>query len=138
MKSLVANLAAGGDAGIEAVEALLLLAEWAPYTQRGSGKVGKGEEDKESWMHVGIALRIAYFLALDKYSFRFVDQGKDAQHTHRQSVLESWSRPPNYITARRLSQFNTKVAQRRGLCVHLPSQSRTHTALLQRPRHTIQ
>ena len=42
MKSLVANLAAGGDAGIEAVEALLLLAEWAPYTQRGSGKVGKG------------------------------------------------------------------------------------------------
>ena len=46
MKSLVSDLAAGGDAGLEAVEALLLLAEWAPYTQRGSGKIGKGEEDK--------------------------------------------------------------------------------------------
>ena len=79
MKSLVSALAAGGDAGIEAVEALLLLAEWAPYTQRGSGKVGKGEEDKESWMHVGLALRIAYFLALDRYSFRFVDQGLETR-----------------------------------------------------------
>ncbi|EUC44195.1 hypothetical protein COCMIDRAFT_27425 [Bipolaris oryzae ATCC 44560] len=98
MKNLVSALAAGGDAGIEAVEALLLLAEWAPYTQRGSGKVGKGEEDKESWMHVGLALRIAYFLALDRYSFRFVDQYKDEDH-HRKRLI--WTAA--YVSDRHIS-----------------------------------
>jgi hypothetical protein len=125
MKSLVANLAAGGDAGIEAVEALLLLAEWAPYTQRGSGKVGKGEEDKESWMHVGIALRIAYFLALDKYSFRFVDQGKDAQHSRKRLIWTAayvsdrhisirigkafWSRGPGPLTTLRREDYPSLI-----------------------------
>ncbi|KAF2727344.1 hypothetical protein EJ04DRAFT_582103 [Polyplosphaeria fusca] len=83
MKDLVSDLAAGSNADVEAVEALLLMAEWAPYTQRGSGKVGKGEEDKESWMHVGLALRIAYYLALDAYSFRTVNDGKDPDHNRK-------------------------------------------------------
>ncbi|KAH9874272.1 hypothetical protein IAQ61_004903 [Plenodomus lingam] len=125
MKSLVATLAAGGDAGIEAVEALLLLAEWAPYTQRGSGKVGKGEEDKESWMHAGLALRIAYYLALDRYSFRFVDQGKDPDH-HRKRLIWTytyvsdrhisirigkgfWSRGPGPLTTLRREDYPTLI-----------------------------
>lgn len=125
MKSLVANLAAGGDAGIEAVEAMLLLAEWAPYTQRGSAKVGKGEEDKESWMHVGIALRIAYFLALDKYSFRFVDQGKDPDHSRKRLIWTAayvsdrhisirigkafWSRGPGPLTTLRREDYPSLI-----------------------------
>ena len=125
MKNLVSALAAGGDAGIEAVEALLLLAEWAPYTQRGSGKVGKGEEDKESWMHVGLALRIAYFLALDRYSFRFVDQGKD-QDRHRKRLIWTaayvsdrhisirigkafWSRGPGPLTTLRREDYPSLI-----------------------------
>jgi hypothetical protein len=125
MKSLVSSLAAGGDAGIEAVEALLLLAEWAPYTQRGSGKVGKGEEDKESWMHVGLALRIAYFLALDRYSFRFVDQGKDQDHDRRRLIWTAayvsdrhisirtgkafWSRGPGPLTTLRREDYPSLI-----------------------------
>ncbi|KAH4122214.1 hypothetical protein HBI25_087430 [Parastagonospora nodorum] len=125
MKGLVSELAAGGDADIEAVEALLLLAEWAPYTQRGSGKVGKGEEDKESWMHVGLALRIAYFLALDRYSFRFVDQGKDPHH-HRKRFIWTcayisdrhtsirigkafWSRGPGPLTTLRREDYPSLI-----------------------------
>lgn len=78
MKSLVSDLAAGSDGSIGAVEALLILAEWAPYTQRSqSGFIGRGEEDKESWMHVGVALRIGYFLGLEKFSFRSADESKD-------------------------------------------------------------
>lgn len=100
MKSLVSDLAAGGDADVEAVEALLLLAEWAPYTQRGSGKVGKGEEDKESWMHCGLALRIAYFLALDKYSFRIIDKDKDKDPHHDRKRL-IWT--ASYISDRHIS-----------------------------------
>ncbi len=109
MKSLVSELAAGGDAGIEAVEALLLLAEWAPYTQRGSGKVGKGEEDKESWMHVGLALRIAYFLALDRYSFRFVDQGKDPDNSRKRLI---WT--ASYVSDRHISIRTGKAFWSRG------------------------
>jgi hypothetical protein len=127
MKSLVSNLAAGGDAGIEAVEALLLLAEWAPYTQRGSAKVGKGEEDKESWMHVGLALRIAYFLALDKYSFRFVDQGKDPNHDRKRLIWTAayvsdrhisirigkafWSRGPGPLTTLRREDYPSLISK---------------------------
>jgi hypothetical protein len=125
MKGLVSILAAGGDAGIEAVEALLLLAEWAPYTQRGSGKVGKGEEDKESWMHVGLALRIAYFLALDRYSFRFIDQAKDPDHNRKRLIWTAayvsdrhisirigkafWSRDPGPLTTLRREDYPTLI-----------------------------
>lgn len=59
MRLLVSALAAGGSGNVEAVEALLLLAEWTPYTSRSdAGHVGRGEEDREAWMHVGMALRI--------------------------------------------------------------------------------
>lgn len=125
MKSLIATLAAGGDANFEAVEALLLLAEWAPYTQRGSAKVGKGEEDKESWMHAGLALRIAYYLALDKYSFRFVDQGKDPDHHRKRLIWTSayvsdrhisirigkafWSRGPGPLTTLRREDYPSLI-----------------------------
>jgi hypothetical protein len=125
MKSLVSDLAAGGDADVEAVEALLLLAEWAPYTQRGSGKIGKGEEDKESWMHVGLALRIAYFLALDRYSFRFVDQGKDPHHDRKRLIWTCayisdrhtsirigkafWSRGPGPLTTLRREDYPSLI-----------------------------
>jgi hypothetical protein len=125
MKSLVSDLAAGGDADIEAVEALLILTEWAPYTQRGSGKVGKGEEDKESWMHVGLALRIAYFLALDRYSFRFVDQTKDPHHDRKRLIWTSayvsdrhtsirigrafWSRGPGPLTTLRREDYPSLI-----------------------------
>lgn len=132
MKGLVSDLAAGGNADIEAVEALLLLAEWAPYTQSGKPKAGKGEEDKESWMretwmHVGLALRIAYFLALDQYSFRFVDQGKDPNHDRKRLVWTAtyisdrhvsirigkafWSRGPGPMTTLRREDFPTLMPQ---------------------------
>ncbi|KAF2493024.1 hypothetical protein BU16DRAFT_514325 [Lophium mytilinum] len=121
MKTLVSDLAAGGDADVEAVEALLILAEWAPYTQRASGKVGRGEEDKESWMHVGLALRIGYFLGLDKYSFRVIDDGKDVQHNRKRLVWTAcyisdrqisirigkafWSRGPGPLTTLRREDY---------------------------------
>ncbi|KAI4738660.1 hypothetical protein E4T50_10883 [Aureobasidium sp. EXF-12298] len=78
MQSLVSALVAGGPGGVEAVESLLLLAEWTPYTSRSrAGNVGRGEEDREAWMHVGTALRIGYYLGLDKYSFPVAEDSKD-------------------------------------------------------------
>ncbi|KAK9326809.1 hypothetical protein V1520DRAFT_376686 [Lipomyces starkeyi] len=71
MRELVSNIAARAECGFEAVEALLLLAEWEPQgLQARVERVGRGEEDRAPWMHIGRALRTGYFLGLDRTSFR--------------------------------------------------------------------
>jgi hypothetical protein len=71
MHDLISGIAAGADCEVEAVEALLLLAEWEPQGLRNRiEEVGRGEEDRAAWMHVGIALRTGYFLGLERTSFR--------------------------------------------------------------------
>lgn len=122
MQSLVSGLAAGASSGVEAVEALLLLAEWTPYTSKSQpGQVGRGEEDREAWMHVGNALRIGYFLGLDRYSFKFSDFIKDPA-AHRKRLCWTacyisdrqisirigrgfWSRGPGPMTTLRKEDF---------------------------------
>ncbi|EME45013.1 hypothetical protein DOTSEDRAFT_128825 [Dothistroma septosporum NZE10] len=123
MRSLVSVLAAGGEGKVEAVEALLVLAEWTPYTSRSdAGHVGRGEEDREAWMHVGTALRIGYFLGLDRYSFQVRgDDVKDPQWQRKRLVWTScyisdrqisirlgrafWSRGPGPLTTLSKSDF---------------------------------
>lgn len=131
MQSLVSALAAGGRGGVEAVEALLLLAEWTPYTSRTqAGQVGRGEEDREAWMHVGTALRVGYFLGLDKYSFRVMDDAKDPQWQRKRLVWTAcyisdrqisirigrafWSRGPGPLTTLRKEDFPSLQPQMRG------------------------
>ena len=121
MQKLVSALAAGGPGDVEAVEALLLLAEWTPYTSKiRAGQVGRGEEDREAWMHVGNALRIGYFLGLDRYSFRLQDN-KDLQAQRKRLVWTAcyisdrqisirigrgfWSRGPGPLTTLRKEDF---------------------------------
>jgi hypothetical protein len=71
MHELISGIAGGVDCDVEAVEALLLLAEWEPQGLRPRiEQVGRGEEDRAAWMHVGLALRSGYFLGLDRTSFR--------------------------------------------------------------------
>jgi hypothetical protein len=71
MHELISGIAAGADCDVEAVEALLLLAEWEPQGLRPRVEhVGRGEEDRAAWMHIGLALRSGYFVGLDRTSFR--------------------------------------------------------------------
>nr|POF22160.1 hypothetical protein CFP56_36245 [Quercus suber] len=123
MRALVSALAAGGPSNVEAVEALLILAEWTPYTSRSdAGHVGRGEEDREAWMHVGTALRIGYFLGLDRYSFSIRgDDVKDPQWQRKRQVWTAcyisdrqisirlgrafWSRGPGPLTTLRKEDF---------------------------------
>lgn len=123
MRSLVSGLAAGGTGNVEAVEALLVLAEWTPYTSRSdAGHVGRGEEDREAWMHVGMALRVGYYLGLDRYSFAVRgDDAKDPQWQRKRLVWTScyisdrqisirlgrafWSRGPGPLTTLRKEDF---------------------------------
>ncbi|CAG7956868.1 unnamed protein product [Penicillium olsonii] len=83
MHELISGIAAGAECDVEAVEALLLLAEWEPQGLRPRiERVGRGEEDRAAWMHVGLALRSGYFIGMDRTSFRgdpFGDQEGEAR-----------------------------------------------------------
>lgn len=84
MHQLVSELSAGKKCHVEAVEALLLLAEWEPQDSMSEAReVGCGEEDRAAWMHVGLALRIAYFLGLDRTAIKHEDEAKAAQLNRR-------------------------------------------------------
>jgi hypothetical protein len=85
MHDLISGIAAGADCEVEAVEALLLLAEWEPQGLRNRiEEVGRGEEDRAAWMHVGIALRTGYFLGLDRTAFRTEDtEGRISDHDRK-------------------------------------------------------
>ncbi|GME46312.1 C6 transcription factor [Neofusicoccum parvum] len=128
MKDMISDLAAGGPGDVDAVEALLLLAEWAPFTQRAqSGKVGKGEEDREAWNSSGLALRLAYFLGLEKYSFKVTDDGRDPQFSRKLLVWTAcyiadrtisirigkafWSRGPGPLTSLRRDHYPSLLPQ---------------------------
>ncbi|EEH15913.1 hypothetical protein PABG_06000 [Paracoccidioides brasiliensis Pb03] len=99
MHELISGIAAGIDCDVEAVEALLLLAEWEPQGLRPKIEaVGRGEEDRAAWMHVGLALRSGYFLGLDRTSFRG-DPTIDAQVDGRKRL--AWT--SCYISDRLIS-----------------------------------
>jgi hypothetical protein len=71
MQKLISALVIGMKADVEAVEALLILAEWTPHQQNAfPGSIGRGEEDRAAWMYVGMALRVGYYLGIDSTSFR--------------------------------------------------------------------
>lgn len=86
MHQLVSKFSAGKKFGLEAVEAPLLLSEWEPQNSLSEAKtIGCGEEDRAAWMHVSLALRIGYFLGLDRTSIKYEDEGK-ANHFNRRRV----------------------------------------------------
>ncbi|PBP16990.1 C6 zinc finger domain-containing protein [Diplocarpon rosae] len=69
MQQLISNILAGADANVEAVEALLLLSQWVSHRPQVASTVGRGEEDRVAWMYIGTALRLGYFLEIDRTSF---------------------------------------------------------------------
>lgn len=67
MRSLIAEIVAGKKCGVDAIEALLLLAEWEPQCSLPeSANLGYGQEDMAAWMHIGLAVRLAYSKRLDR------------------------------------------------------------------------
>jgi hypothetical protein len=87
MQKLISALVIGMKCEVEAVEALLILAEWTPHQQNAvTGNIGRGEEDRAAWMYVGMALRAGYFLGLDTTSFRTAGEPRDEQFLRHRLV----------------------------------------------------
>jgi hypothetical protein len=96
MHQLVAELSAGKRCDVEAVEALLLLAEWEPQSALSNVReVGCGEEDLAAWMHVGLALRIGYYLRLDRTSFQNDDEERMLHYNRRRLAWAGKDFPQN-------------------------------------------
>ncbi|KAH7232875.1 hypothetical protein BKA59DRAFT_504057 [Fusarium tricinctum] len=66
MESQISKLIYTGSTTVGAVEALLILAEWAPQPLEENLMIGCGKEDQGSWMLVGVAIRLAYLQNLEQ------------------------------------------------------------------------
>lgn len=66
MEGLLSQLIYGSVATVGAVEALLILAEWAPQPPREISTFGCGKEDHGAWMLVGVAIRLGYLQRLEQ------------------------------------------------------------------------
>ncbi|KJR88116.1 C6 transcription factor [Sporothrix schenckii 1099-18] len=91
MDNLVSRLISRGSSSVGAVEALLILAEWAPQLPQSTPQptprpesqsqgqsrnrvppdpapalIGRGEEDQGAWMQIGVAIRLAYLQGLEQ------------------------------------------------------------------------
>lgn len=79
MSSLITEIVAGKKCGVDAIEALLLLAEWEPQCSLPeSTNLGYGQEDMAAWMHIGLAVRLAYSRRLDRTQFYDVSRNGGA------------------------------------------------------------
>ncbi|KAH8657700.1 hypothetical protein BX600DRAFT_468025 [Xylariales sp. PMI_506] len=67
METLISRLIYSGSSSVGSVEALLILAEWAPKPpQEDDFAIGCGKEDPGSWMLVGLAIRLGYLQGLEQ------------------------------------------------------------------------
>ncbi|POS85261.1 hypothetical protein EPUL_003434 [Erysiphe pulchra] len=123
MQKLISMILAGADANIEAVEALLLLSQWVSRPQKNSSSVGRGEEDRVAWMYIGTALRLAYYIGLDRTSFKD-DKNRDTVSFHRNQLVWAacyicdrqvsirvgrgfWTRGPDLLSELKPSKIST-------------------------------
>ncbi|GKT94976.1 C6 transcription factor [Colletotrichum tofieldiae] len=66
METLISKLIYKGSTTVGAVEALLILAQWAPQRLQEKPTVGRGEEDEGAWMQIGVAIRLGYLQSLEQ------------------------------------------------------------------------
>ncbi|KAI6248148.1 hypothetical protein HI914_03754 [Erysiphe necator] len=124
MQKLISMILGGADANIEAVQALLILSQWVSRSpQVNSSSIGKGEEDRVAWMYIGTALRIAYYIGLDRTTFKDDENGNSASLHRNQLVWAAcyicdrqvsirigkgfWTRGPDLISEMKPSNFST-------------------------------
>ena len=66
MDNIISKLISHGSTTVGAVEALLILSEWAPQRLQDRPIIGRGEEDQGAWMQIGVAIRLAYLQGLEQ------------------------------------------------------------------------
>ncbi|KPM46114.1 hypothetical protein AK830_g405 [Neonectria ditissima] len=130
METLISKLIYAGSTTVGAVEALLILAEWAPQPPEDSLMIGCGKEDQGSWMLVGIAIRLAYLQNLEQTTLTHGDDGVSEYVCRQRTVWAAcymsdrqvsirlgkgfWSRGPGPSISLRAADFPSLRAQKLG------------------------
>lgn len=130
METLISKLIYVGSTTVGAVEALLILAEWAPQPPEDSLMIGCGKEDQGSWMLVGIAIRLAYLQNLEQTTLTHGEEGVSEYVCRQRTVWAAcymsdrqvsirlgkgfWSRGPGPSISLRAADFPSLRAQKLG------------------------
>lgn len=109
MRHKIADLVYSGIGSVEAVEAMLILAEWVPRRPHSTPAVGRGEEDQAAWMYVGTAIRLGYLLGIDRSGFR---QERESQSADLNRKRLAWA--ACYMSDRQISVRVGKAFWSRG------------------------
>lgn len=123
MRHTIADLVYSGIGTVEAVEAMLILAEWVPRRPHSTPAVGRGEEDQAAWMYVGTAIRLGYLLGIDRSGFRTESESQSADLNRKRLAWAAC-----YMSDRQISVRVGKAFWSRGtffivsvLSLHKPS-----------------
>lgn len=90
MEGLLSQLIYGSVATVGAVEALLILAEWAPQPPHEISSIGCGKEDYGAWMLVGVAIRLGYLQRLEQTGLHNEDDVPSDSFTRKR--IACWCR----------------------------------------------
>ncbi|KAG6010997.1 hypothetical protein E4U21_000027 [Claviceps maximensis] len=130
IESFMSTLIYAGSNSIGSVEALLILAEWAPQRPQENSTIGCGQEDHGAWMLVGMAIRLGYLQKLEQAAL-LPDDGNVTPELSRKRVVWAacymsdrqvsirlgkgfWSRGPGPALHLRAAGFPTLQAQALG------------------------
>ncbi|KAK1593955.1 fungal-specific transcription factor domain-containing protein [Colletotrichum navitas] len=131
METLISKLIYKGSTTVGAVEALLILAQWAPQRLQEKPTVGRGEEDEGAWMQIGVAIRLAYLQGLEQTGL-LADKTSPSSETFRRKRIVwaacymsdrevsirvgkgFWSRGPGPSTIPRSADFPSLRTQEAG------------------------
>ncbi|KAH7127357.1 fungal-specific transcription factor [Dactylonectria macrodidyma] len=102
MESLMSKLIYTGSTTVGAVEAMLILAEWAPQHPQENAVIGCGKEDQGSWMLVGVAIRLGYLQRLEQTGLL---QEKDIQSQSFSRKRIAWAGKKPHLTVYGLSHL---------------------------------
>lgn len=86
IENFLSTLIYAGSTAIGSVEALLILAEWAPQRPQENSAIGCGQEDHGAWMLVGMAIRLGYLQRLEQAAL-VPDDGNLSQVMSRKRVV---------------------------------------------------
>ncbi|KAM0347756.1 hypothetical protein ACHAPU_004771 [Fusarium lateritium] len=121
MEAQISKLIYTGSTTVGAVEALLILAEWAPQPQEENLMIGCGKEDQGSWMLVGVAIRLAYLQNLEQTGLEQQVNGSEdltCYMSDRQVSIRLgkgfWSRGPGPSVNLRAADFPCLERQKLG------------------------
>ncbi|KHN97312.1 C6 transcription factor [Metarhizium album ARSEF 1941] len=130
IESFMSTLIYAGSNSVGSVEALLILAEWAPQRPQENSAIGCGQEDHGAWMLVGLAVRLGYLQRLEQTALLPDDQKPSAEVCRKRVVWAAcymsdrqvsirlgkgfWSRGPGPALHLRAADFPTLQVQTLG------------------------